>query len=130
MNRKIHKTMKARSFKFIGGFIVAAAGFSAITMLLWNALLPGIFGISSINFWQALGLLVLGRILFSGIGGGNFMHPGGMMGRDKRNFIREKWMKMTPEERRGFFRNHHRYGGFFDTDGFDEKRREQENEQN
>ena len=118
--------MKTRTFKFIGGFTVAVAGFSAITMLLWNALLPNIFGIACINFWQALGLLVLGRILFSGIGGGSPMHMHG----DRKNFIREKWMKMTPEERRKIFSHHHRHGGFCDMKGFDENRREQENEQN
>ena len=129
-NSKIHKTMRTHIFRFIGGFIVAVAGFSAITMLLWNALLPNIFGIACISFWQALGLLLLGRILFSGIGGGNFMRPGGMMHDKKRNFIREKWMKMTPEERRKIFSHHHRHGGFCDMKGFDENRREQENEQN
>ena len=118
--------MKTRTFKFIGGFTVAVAGFSAITMLLWNALLPNIFGIACINFWQALGLLVLGRILFSGIGGGSPMHMHG----DRKNFIREKWMKMTPEERREFFRNHHRGMKQFGMEEFDEKRREQGNEQN
>ena len=122
--------MRKHIFKFLVGFIVATAGFSAITMLLWNALLPSIFGIACINFWQALGLLVLARVLFSGIGGGNFMHPGGMMHSDRKNFIREKWMKMSPEERKEFFRNHHHHRGFCNTEGFDEKRREQENEQN
>lgn len=45
-------------FVVIGGFVV---------MLLWNWLLPAIFGIKMIGFWQALGLLVLAKILFGGI---------------------------------------------------------------
>ena len=123
--------MRTRIFKFIGGFTVAAAGFSAITMLLWNALLPNIFDIACINFWQALGLLVLGRILFSGIGGGNFMHMrGAMMHDNRKNFVREKWMKMTPEERSEFFRNHHRGMRHFGMEEFGETRREQADEQN
>ena len=123
--------MRTRIFKFIGGFIAAATGFSAITMLLWNALLPSIFGISAINFWQALGLLVLGRILFSGIGGGGggFTHMHGMMHDKKRNFIREKWMKMTPEERKEFFSNHHREMKHFGMGDFDENRHDKGNEQ-
>ena len=128
-NNIIHKEMRKKIFKFIGGFTVAAVAFSAVTMLLWNALMPGIFGIASINFWQALGLLVLGRILFSGIGGGNFMHHHGMMNDGRKNFVHEKWMKMSPEERRKIFSHHHRHGGFFDMDESDEKRREQGNEQ-
>ena len=34
------------------------------TMLLWNWLMPLIFGLIKINFWQALGLNVLSSILF------------------------------------------------------------------
>ncbi len=35
---------------------------------LWNWLLPPIFGWHQITFWQALGVLVLCRILFGGFG--------------------------------------------------------------
>ncbi len=43
-----------------------------VTMLLWNALLPAIFGLGVITFWQAMGLILLGKILFGGFhGGGN-----------------------------------------------------------
>ena len=46
-------------FIFIGGEIV---------LHLWNWLLPPLFGFRQINFWQALGLLLLCRILFGGLG--------------------------------------------------------------
>jgi len=36
----------------------------AVTMWLWNWLMPVIFGLPTIGFWQALGLLVLTSILF------------------------------------------------------------------
>src|SRR5882672_8202484 len=39
-----------------------------IVMQLWNGLLPPIFGWRQITFWQALGILVLCRILFGGFG--------------------------------------------------------------
>lgn len=38
------------------------AGFPA--MWLWNWLMPPIFGLKTIGFWQAVGLCALGRILF------------------------------------------------------------------
>jgi positive regulator of sigma E activity len=38
-----------------------------ILMLLWNALMPGIFGIVKINIWQSLGLWILSWILFRNI---------------------------------------------------------------
>ncbi len=90
------------------GFLAMAAGFSAIVMLLWNWLIPAIFGLITINFWQALGLLLLIRILFGGFGHGRKMMHGGMMhGMHKHNPIHEKWMKMTPEERKEFIKKRH-----------------------
>jgi hypothetical protein len=44
-------------FTFILGQVVKA---------LWNGLLPPLFGFPSVTFWQAVGLLVLSRILFGG----------------------------------------------------------------
>jgi hypothetical protein len=44
-------------FIFVGG---------ALVMLLWNWLLPPLFGWPVVTFWQALGLLALCRILFGG----------------------------------------------------------------
>ena len=126
-NNKTYKTMKTKGFGLIFMILLAIAGFSVITMLLWNELLPRIFGITSINFWQAAGLLVLTRVLFSGIGG-HFTHMGRMMHGHK-NPIREKWMKMTPEERKDFmFKKRHHWGMFPGMEEFDEKPRTQEHE--
>jgi hypothetical protein len=41
---------------------------SLVLMLLWNWLMPLLFGIKVINYLQAVGLLILSKILFSGIG--------------------------------------------------------------
>lgn len=51
----------------IGGVIIAAAMallFGFIVMWLWNWLMPLIFGLPEITFWQAWGLVVLAHILF------------------------------------------------------------------
>ena len=74
-------------FIFIGGEIV---------LHLWNWLLPPLFGWRQITFWQALGLLVLCRILFGG---------SGMRGSGRSNFrrrMKERCEQMTPEERERF----------------------------
>jgi len=74
-------------FTFIGGEIV---------LHLWNWLLPSLFGWRPITFWQALGLLVLCRILFGGIG---------RHGHGRSNFRRrmeERCGPRTPEEREEF----------------------------
>lgn len=72
---------------------VAAFGF--ISVHLWNYLMPAVFGLHAITFWQAVGLLVLGRLLFGGFHG----HRGGMPWRQK---MMERWVAMTPEEREKF----------------------------
>ncbi len=71
--------MKNKKFKKLWGiplFIVIFALLVWVTMLLWNALLPAIFGIITITYWQALGLVILGRLLFGGFGkgGGGMRH--------------------------------------------------------
>ncbi|MDR1672195.1 MAG: hypothetical protein LBS09_01835 [Bacteroidales bacterium] len=87
-----------------------AAAIGAVVMLLWNWLLPDIFGFAAINYWQALGLFVLARILFGGFGHGRRIGAGGNF---HKNLIRDKWMKMTPEERKEFIHKrpweHHRH---------------------
>ncbi len=80
--------------------ILAMALFIAVggevVMKLWNWLLPGLFGWRQITFWQALGILVLCRILFGSMGG----HGGP---RSKfRGRMRERCQRMTPEEREKF----------------------------
>jgi hypothetical protein len=89
------------------GGVAIVAGFSAVVMLLWNCLMPVIFNLTLISFWQALGLLALSRILFGGIAGKHWLGRG-----RHHNPMREKWMKMTPEERKEFIR-HRRFGHGF-----------------
>lgn len=79
-------------------FLVAIAGFSVIAMLLWNAIIPDIFHLTNISFWQAAGLLILTRLLF-GFNIPRGVHP------DHRSDLREKWQHMNQQERDDF-RNH------------------------
>jgi hypothetical protein len=77
--------------------------FGLIVMLLWNWLMPVLFGLARIGYWQALALLILSKILFGGFRG----HWGGGMRGRQRMF--ERWERMTPEERERFrtgFRGH------------------------
>ena len=88
------------------GFLGFAAVISVIVMLLWNWLMPTIFGLSCISLWQAFGLLVLSRLLF-----GSF--PSGWMARREmarhhRHPLYEKWAEMNEKEREEFIKNRHR----------------------
>ncbi len=94
--------MKKMRFLMPVGFLAMVAGFGAIVMLLWNWLMPAIFGLITINFWQALGLLVLIRLLFGGFRMHKMMRGGMMHGMHHNNQVHKKWMKMTPEERKEF----------------------------
>ncbi len=73
--------------------VLAAAGFAIlfgfIIMWLWNGLMPDIFGLTEINYWQGVGLLILSKILFGGFGGGN----GHKSSKKKKNSIEESAKK-------------------------------------
>ena len=79
----------------IGIFVFIWIG-TEVVMHLWNWLLPPLFGWRMLTFWQALGLLLLCRILFGGLGGHGGPGPRG------RRF--GGCRKMTPEEREKFRR--------------------------
>jgi hypothetical protein len=85
-----------RALKFLVFAVVAAVVLSVVVMSLWNWLMPTIFGSRLITFWQALGLLVLSRVLFGRFGGG----PGRRM--HWRHRMMERWNQMTPGEREKF----------------------------
>lgn len=82
-------------------FIIAATlGFGLIVMGLWNAILPAVLGVKAVSFGQALGILVLSKILFGGFGGGRGRHwRGGPAWREK---MKQRWDNMTPEEKEKF----------------------------
>ncbi|GHV20004.1 hypothetical protein FACS1894174_01010 [Bacteroidia bacterium] len=91
-------------------FLVIAAAFGAIVMLLWNWLMPVLFGLAVINFWQALGLFVLAKILFGGFRFGKGGMLGHIHGHHHKNEIHEKWMQMTPEQRKEFINKRRKFG--------------------
>ena len=83
----------ARALKFVAFAALALSALGFVTMSLWNALVPTLFAGPAVSFWQALGLLVLSRILLGGFRGhgGRFAHW--------RRHTNERWAQMTPEER-------------------------------
>lgn len=97
--------------------ILALAVFSALTMALWNALMPVIFHLPMISFWQAAGLLILARLFF----GGGRPHHNKWPGHYWRKGLREKVANMSPEERREYFRKLHEYRHAWHHDYFCEK---------
>ena len=78
--------------------IAATLFFTWVVMALWNAILPAVLGVKAISFLQALGILVLSKILFGGFRGG----WRGDRGHQWKNQMKQKWETMTPEERDKF----------------------------
>jgi hypothetical protein len=106
--------MKRHWFRFGVRFLLFALLFLALAGLavmgLWNALLPHLFGVPLIGFGQALGLLLLGRLLFGfGFRGPRGYGPRGWGQREGgyggprherwRQKMEERWQALTPEQR-------------------------------
>jgi Ca2+/H+ antiporter, TMEM165/GDT1 family len=93
-----HKSNRRKKFLLIpfaiAGFVLLLGWF---VMLLWNAILPNVVtGVSVLTYWQAMGLLVLSKLLFSGFPGKPRPHAGSPM------HWRDKWRNMSEEERQQF----------------------------
>jgi Ca2+/H+ antiporter, TMEM165/GDT1 family len=93
---------------------VAVIVFGFVVMSLWNNILVAVTGVKAITFLQALGILLLSKILFGGFGGGGKGWRGGPAWKEK---MKQRWDKMTPEERDKFkaeWKNRcgGRWGGF------------------
>jgi hypothetical protein len=89
----------------LGIVLVTFIGGEAVR-LLWNWLLPSLFGWREITFWQALGLLALCRILFGGVGLRGSSRADSSIRRRMADRmadrVAERWEHMTPEERDRF----------------------------
>lgn len=80
----------------VAGGIVLLPAFlalvAAVTMWLWNWLMPAIFKLPTIGFWQAAGLLVLSHLLLKGGMGGRYGHA-----RTRKARLREAMREDPPE---------------------------------
>lgn len=95
------KTMKKfwikKGLMFLILFIAAVFLFGGVVMGLWNAILPAVLGVKAITFMQALGILLLSKILFGGFGGRRW--GGSPQWKQK---MKQRWDNMTPDERENF----------------------------
>jgi hypothetical protein len=72
--------------------------FGWIVMLLWNWLMPDIFGLKTVSYWQAWGLLALSCILFGRIGGSSSSSKSdSKRKKELRKYMREESGKEGPE---------------------------------
>lgn len=79
---------------------VAILVFGWVFMHLWNWLMPAIFGLTVINFKQAIGILIMSKILFGGLEGKSRKRKGHRW----KSHMKAKWESMSWEEREHFKR--------------------------
>jgi hypothetical protein len=95
MRQRWHRLIWIAPLAILGIALFVTLG-GAIVKYLWNWLVPPLIGWHEISFWQALGLLVLCRILFGGHGWR------GSMRSNMRRHMEARCANMTPEEREQF----------------------------
>ena len=71
-----------------------------VTQFLWNFIMPDIFGLPVINFWQGIAMFLLAKLIF-GFGGGRGKWSGYRNHQWKREWV-EKYSKLSPEDRERF----------------------------
>lgn len=73
---------------------IAIAGFGSAVWQLWNLLMPPLFHLPAIGFWQAVGLMALSWLLFGGWRGAGGLHGrrhrarGTMLTDEERDYLR------------------------------------------
>ncbi len=97
MNRNFNRGKKFMFFFPVAVLIAAVLGY--VVMSLWNWILPEVAHAGRLNYWQALGLLVLCRLLFGNFNKGR---PAGGGFRERAHKMRAKWDSMNEEERAKF----------------------------
>ena len=101
MNTENKRFCRGRNCFFIPLFIAGFFAMSAVVMLLWNWVVPGITSFAAITYWKAMGLLVLSRILFGGFHFNRHHHK--MRDHfEKHAAFKDKFMDMTDEEKQQF----------------------------
>ncbi|MFP4023843.1 MAG: hypothetical protein ACLFVR_04885 [Thiohalospira sp.] len=93
-----HKTHPfLKGLKIFGFIILGAIGvaflafiFGYFVMLLWNWLMPAIFELTTITFWQAVGIVILARLVFGGFKHGHEQ--------SKKNSVKTKFFNHCKDE--------------------------------
>ena len=96
-NNKSFRLRRGIGFLFVGSAAVLLVG--GVVMYLWNAILPDTTHFGALTYWQAVGLLILCRILFGNFSGGQRGGRGRPPFNEKSQEWRKKWMDMSDEER-------------------------------
>ena len=96
MNTDTADSCRRRFCMFIPLAVIAGAALAGYAVYaLWNGVLADVLAVKTITYWQALGLLVLAKILFGGFPCGGRRCGG--RGRD--HLLSKRWESLDPEQR-------------------------------
>jgi len=93
-DHRFPRVVKVMMIAILCAAVLFGLGFAV--QALWNWLVPMIFGLRTLTYWQAVGVIVLSKLLFGGFGASR--GAGGRM----RQRMRDRWESMTPEQRETF----------------------------
>lgn len=108
VKKSVQKGVKIFFFILLGIGIAFLVGY--LVMYLWNWLMPYLFGLPKVGYWQALGILLLSKIIF-GFGGG-----GGSHNKSKKSGKKEFFKNRCKTMRRDFSEWEH-YDAFWKEEG-------------
>ncbi len=92
----IWKGLRIAGYVLLGliGAVALAFLFGYFVMLLWNFLMPSIFSLGEITFLQAVGIIILARLIFGGFKhGGHDHHNYHKKWKSKKNHHKDYWGK-------------------------------------
>ncbi len=97
----------------IVGVIAIVVVVPALFMLLWNSVIPAVFpAVNPVGFWQALGLLLICKVLFGNFGGHRglrdkrFAH----LSEEERQQMRERFIARWKDRRQCFAKGEEKSG--------------------
>ena len=69
-NNRAKKVLRIIGMVFVGVIfaILFAFVFGLLVKWLWNFLMPGLFGLNQITYWQAFAMVILAKLLFGAFG--------------------------------------------------------------
>jgi hypothetical protein len=67
----VRKGLRVAGLAVLGviGAALFALAFGWLVMILWNWLMPAIFSLGVITYWQAFGIVILAKLILGGMGG-------------------------------------------------------------
>jgi hypothetical protein len=96
----------------IAGAFLLGLLFGNLIMWLWNWMMPSLFGLRTIGFWEGLGLFLLAKILFGFGGSGSGSGEG-----DKKHHKHGKRHRHCDEDEKSNWKDWEYYDDWWEADG-------------